>query len=210
MRVWIVQFHLPDAKAACSRSTSTSTNPDIELQQLRAKNDYPVEPVTNMHCSTCGDEIDTRGDTRYETITPIPGGGQTSDSYCSVQCLNEDVGYSDEEIESLMRQAGYEVPPEFDFDWAVRLQSNIDSPLMHSRDGEGEFHILLEHTERDYDIEIFHDSQEKLFEIALYTYEIVEGEKMGLTDVETNHTGLFQRALAYAESFMKKVEGGSV
>lgn len=162
-----------------------------------------------MTCANCGDAIDSSTNTYYDAVTPVEGGGKATQRYCSVQCLNEDVGYSDDEIESLMRQARYEVPPEYDFEWAGHVRSNIDDVMM-TNGGGGEFFLLFVHTEKNYDVEIFHKGAEKLFEVVLYTYDVVEGEKMGLEEVKTKYTGVLQRALAYAENYMEQVEEGEV
>lgn len=163
-----------------------------------------------MTCANCGDAIDSSTNTYYDAVTPVEGGGKATQRFCSVKCLNEDVGFSDDEIESLMRQAGYEVPPDYDFEWAAHVKSNIDDLVMQNSGDEGEFFILLEHAEKDYDVEMYHDPEEKLFEVVLYTYDVVEGEKVGLEDVEKQYTAVFQRALARAENFMEKVEEDEV
>jgi hypothetical protein len=162
-----------------------------------------------MTCDNCSDEIKTSTDTYYESVTPVAG-GQTTKRYCSVQCINEDVGFSDEEIESLMRQAGYEVPSEYDFEWAGDINSNINN-LVLSSGGGGEFLISLDHVEKNCSVSVFHKASEQLYEITLRTYEKGEdGEKLGSQDVKTEQTGVFRRALAYAENYMKDVEDRKV
>jgi hypothetical protein len=158
-----------------------------------------------MYCANCSDEILERA-TRYEEVTPVDGGGQTVEEYCSVSCLNEDVEFTDEEIKALMRQAGSAVPADHDLEWGGYIQSDIGSLASHTGK-EGEYFVLLEHVERDFDVEIFHDPQEQLYEVVLYTYDVSEGgDKVGLEEVKKQYTGMFQRALAYAERMMESVE----
>lgn len=157
-----------------------------------------------MDCANCGDAIDASSDAYYESIIPVEGSGQTTETFCSVRCLNAEVGFTDEEIKSLMRQEGYEIPPEHDFEWAARLNSEIDSLAMGI--SHDEYWLLFEHTTKNYDVEIYHDPDEKLYEIVLYTYELVDGEKMGLENVKKSKTGVFHRALAYAERYFESVK----
>lgn len=162
-----------------------------------------------MLCANCEENINPESDTHYIQTTPIRGGGHTVDEYCSVACLNAQVGFSDAEIESLMREAGYEVPPEYDFEWAGIVQSNIEDLHRHRGDN-GEFFLLFEHTERNYDVEVYHKPHEKLFEVVLYTYDMEHGEKMGLEELKKTHTGVMQRALSYAEGYMETVEENQI
>lgn len=161
-----------------------------------------------MDCTNCGDDIDTSTDTFYESVRPAPGGsGQTTTEYCSVACLNENAGFSDDEIESLMRQANYEVPPELESDWVVHLQSEINDLALNNHPTNGEYFTLFVHVEKDYDIEVFHNAHDQYYEVILYTYtRDDEGNKVGLEEIEEKHTALHQRAIAYAESFMEQVE----
>lgn len=164
-----------------------------------------------MDCVNCGDEIDADTDTRYEQVTPVSGAGQTTDEFCSVSCLNEDVGFTDEDIEALMRQNGYDMPPEYDFDWVGHVESQIENPLAYRSNTEGEYFLIFESVQKDYDVEVYHDTEERLFEVILYTYDVTDGgEKVGLTDVKEQKTGLMQRALSYAENYMEMVDEGRV
>lgn len=162
-----------------------------------------------MDCVNCGDEIDASTDTRYEQVTPVSGAGQTTDEFCSVGCLNEDVGFTDEEIESLMRENGYDMPPEYDFDWVAHTNSNIDNAWRENSGREGQYFVLFESVDEDYDVEIFHDPQEQLYEVVLYTYDLDNNdEKIGLDEVKQQKTGVMQRALSYAEGYMEVVDEG--
>ena len=158
-----------------------------------------------MNCDNCGDVIE-QPDTHYESVTPVDGGGRVSSTYCSIGCLNEDAGFSDEEIKSLMRQHGYEVPPDLESEWTVSFQSNLTDQLSVSQDAQGEFFVLADHIKKDYSVELYWDPLDKVYEIVLYTYDWMDGEKVGLTDVEVEQTAVTQRAIAYAEEFMEQVE----
>jgi hypothetical protein len=157
-----------------------------------------------MHCANCGDEI-LEAATRYEEVTPVEGGGQTMEQYCCIACLNEDVGFSGEEIEKIIRQSQYELPTETDFEWAGFVEPQLDS-LHRRKDSMGEFYLLFEHVEKDYDVEIFYEAPEELYEVVLYTYDVDDGQKIGLENVRKEYTGVMQRALAYAEEMMESVQ----
>lgn len=162
-----------------------------------------------MECTNCGDAIDPEQDTYYETLTPVVDAGtQTTDEYCSIACLNEDVGYSDAEIESLMRQSGYDVPPDLDSDWVVNLESELRDLNQQNVPEQSEYFTLYSHVTKNYDIEVFFNSLESLYEVVLYTYDVVpeSGEKIGLEELEKTHTSIHQRAIAHAESYMDRVE----
>lgn len=156
-----------------------------------------------MRCANCGDEILDR-DTRYEKITPVEGGGQTMDRHCSIACMNADVGFTDDEIEALMRQEGYEIPPDRDHSWAVYPNSFVD--VLDSTVKAEEYYLIFEHIERNFDVELRYVPLEELYEIALYSYDLEDGDKIGLEDQAVERTAPFQRALGYAESFMEMVE----
>lgn len=162
-----------------------------------------------MECTNCGDDIDPATDTYYETLTPVVDvGTQKTDEYCSIACQNEDVGYSDDEIESLMRQSGYEVPPDLDSDWVVNLKSELSDLTQRTKREQSEYFTLYSHVTKNYDIEVFFNSLESLYEVVLYTYDVEpeSGEKIGLEELEKTHTSIHQRAIAHAESYMDKVE----
>lgn len=162
-----------------------------------------------MECTNCEDAIDPTTDKYYETVTPVVDSGtQTSDEYCSIACQNEDVGFSNDEIESLMRQSGYEVPRDFDSDWVVNLESELDDIAQQNIPEQSEYFTLYSHVSKNYDIEVFYDTLEQLYEVVLYTYDVVpeSREKIGLEEIEKTHTSIHQRAIAHAESYMDKVE----
>ena len=162
-----------------------------------------------MECTTCGDEIHPESDTRYEEAIPIEGGGQTVNEFCSTACLNEHVEFTDEEIKSLMRQSGYEIPSKQNFEWSGSVVSEITDLVGHSGGDTGCF-ILLEHTSENYDVEVYRDPEERLFEVNLYEYEMEGDEKRGYVEVEKRKTGVLNRALKKAEILMEKVEDGKV
>lgn len=162
-----------------------------------------------MECENCGDEIRPESDTRYEQTIPIEGGGQTVKEFCSTGCLNEDVGFTDEEIKALMRQSGYEIPSKQNFEWAGNVVSEIDDLVRHSGE-ETEWFVLLEHTSKNYDVEVYRDRDDRLFEVNLYEYDMEGDEKRGYREVERRKTGVVNRALKHAETLMEKVEEGDV
>lgn len=161
-----------------------------------------------MECTNCGDAIDPATDTYYETVTPVVDSGtQTTDEYCSIACQNEDIGFSDDEIESLMRQSGYEVPPDLDSDWFVHLDSEISDLTQQSKPEQSEYFQIFSHVSKNYDIEVFHNTLEQLYEVVLYTYDLDNsGEKIGLEELDKTHTSIHQRAIGHAESYMDRVE----
>jgi len=158
-----------------------------------------------MECANCGDVIG-EDDPYYDAVTPIQGGGQTTDEFCSIACLNEDVGFSEEEIESLMRQANYEVPPELDSEWLGIVEPEINDLLMDKTFPQGEFFTLFNHIEKGFDVEIYWDPEERLYEVNLYEYE--NEDKSDLTRVSQELTSVHQRAVYYARRYMKRVENG--
>lgn len=162
-----------------------------------------------MRCTTCDDPLNP-SDTRYEAVTPVEGGGQTTSEYCSVACLNQDVGFDDEDIESLMRQAGYEVPPDLNSSWLLIQESEIDDLHFDSYPYNGEYFQVFDHVEKNYSIEVYHEPAEQLYEVVLHTYDVVDGERVGLEEIDKTYTAVHQRALAYAEEFMDRVEEGRV
>ncbi|MCU4801322.1 hypothetical protein OB920_13155 [Halobacteria archaeon HArc-gm2] len=158
-----------------------------------------------MECEHCGDTI-ADADTRYEEVVPVDGGGQTMDAFCSISCLNRDVGYSQEEIEALMVQEGIDVQPDYESEWTAAVEpENVQA----NRDAQGEHFIALSHVSKEYDVEIFFDPIEKLYEVSVWEYDMVEGEKMGYDTTSTMRTGVHQRALKHARDYMDRIEDGT-
>lgn len=162
-----------------------------------------------MHCESCDDEI-VSDDPRYEFVEPHPAGDKRQ-VFCSVKCLNAAVAFSDEEIESLMRQKGYDVPPDDPPEWRFDVVSEIrDSQTVKGYRGwEDGWFFLFSHYDEQNDVEIYHDPDEDLYQINVYKWGLTdEGEKIGLTELNRTHTGVMQRALWHAENEMEKVENG--
>lgn len=162
-----------------------------------------------MECETCGESI-LDGDVRYLKEIPLERGGTGIVRFCSVECINREEEFTEEEIESLLRSAGYGDPPEPEYKWEAVVNSGI-SNRHGTHTSEGEYFIQFQHTERTYDIEIFHQATEQLWEVVLWTYdEDEDGEKLGIDQHSKRHTGVFQRALFHAEDYMDSVEAGEV
>jgi len=160
-----------------------------------------------MDCVNCGDDIDPPADTRFEQVTPVSG-GQTTDEYCSIACLNEDAGFSQDEIESLMRQAGYEVPPDLESNWMAFAEPE-ESARNNTAIPQGHHFVAFHHIEKECDVEIYWDHEEALFEVNVWEYDLIEGEKMGYDTTSTTRTGTHQRAVKHARDYMDAIESGS-
>lgn len=159
-----------------------------------------------MQCVQCEDAIDS-SDQYYEIVTPVEGGGETMDKFCSVSCLNQDVGFSDEEIKSLMRQSGYEPPLELSSDWVVHLESEIEDILQHRPSyPEGEYFHLYEHVSKNFEVDLFHVPDEDYYEVTLWTYS--DDDRADLHEIDGTITGVHRRAIYYAEKYMEAVESG--
>jgi hypothetical protein len=162
-----------------------------------------------MNCQNCNEGIEPELDTRYETVTPIDGGGTTTSTYCSVLCLNEDVGFSEDDIQSLMRQARNESPLKIDNPWTVDVVSNLekeyDTYLEHVHP-QSEFFLVFDHLEKDFGIQVRWVIGDEIYHVELYSYEESEGEATGYETVDEEYTAVTQRAFGYAEEFMNRVE----
>lgn len=162
-----------------------------------------------MQCEKCGDQI-MEADVRYTKEVPVDGGGLAVARFCSVECINREEEFTEDEIESLLRSAGYGDPPEPDYKWEAVIHSGVDD-VYAAGTLPGEHFLIFEHTERHYDIEVYYEAREQLWEVVFYTYdETDDGEKVGLEDLAKRHTGVFQRALHHAENYMEQVENGEV
>jgi|GEM_PF-6413320 len=154
-----------------------------------------------MNCTNCGDSINSE-DTRYEQVTPIESGGQTTDEFCSISCLNENAGFSQEEIESLMRQAGYDIEPDYDRDWYAVVDPEGKSA---SAEPEGNHYIAFELVDGDYSVEMMWDEKEAIYEVIVFKFTGSDYEQEEIT-----HTGTTERAISHARDYMTQIENGSL